>query len=175
MKYEINKVKVGLTLVLLGLLFGLGMGISFGIYEDEFKDYIAEGIIMHASVHADDPKAQDKIWRYAQRSHFHAMGIAATSLGLILLVMMTSLRTKIKSLTATLIGMVNLYPLAWFSMFWLAPSIGRSAAHHHLYTQIFTYVGTLSILLGLGILVMHLYFGAFHEKDEFEDNYRKPI
>ena len=76
-------IKLGLALVLLGLLFGIGLGISFGVREEAFEDYIAEGIAAHPEVH--DAKSADKIWRYAQRAHFHATGIAAFSIGLLLL------------------------------------------------------------------------------------------
>lgn len=175
MKHEITKVKVGLAFVLSGLLFGLFMGVLFGIYEEGVKSYITEGVMMNLSVHKDPTVAEDKIWRYAQRSHFHAMGIAATSLALILLVMATSLRARMKSLTATLISMINLYPLAWLSMFLLSPTIGRSAAHSHIITEAFTYISLLGILSGLVLLITHIYFGSFHEDDEFEDNYREQI
>ena len=40
--HELTTVKIGLALVFLGLLFGIGMGISFGINEDIYKSYITE-------------------------------------------------------------------------------------------------------------------------------------
>ena len=175
MKYEIKKVKVGLGFVLAGLLFGLFMGVLFGVYEDGFKDYITDGILMNPAAHENQAVSEEKIWRYAQRSHFHAMGIAAASLALILLVMASSLKTRMKSLTATLISMINLYPLAWLSMFLLSPSMGRTAAHSHWITEAFTYISLLGILFGLAILISHIYFNTFHEDDEFEDNYREQI
>ncbi len=71
-------------MVLFGLVFGIALGVGFGINEDAFKDFVAEGIATHPDVH--DSKSQDKIWRYAQRAHFHSTGIAAFSIGLLLLV-----------------------------------------------------------------------------------------
>ncbi len=85
MREELQKVKIGLALVLLSLAFGVGMGISFGVNEDAYENYIAEQVQAHPQVH--DEKSRDKIWRYAQRAHFHATGIAGFSLGLIILVM----------------------------------------------------------------------------------------
>ncbi len=175
MNYEINKVKTGISLALFGLLFGLFMGVLFGIYEDGVKDFINQGIAMHPLAHTDPAKSEEKIWRYAQRSHFHAMGISAVSLALILLVMTTSLRSRMKSLTATLIGLINLYPMAWLSMFLLSPSLGRSLAHEHILTELPTYVSLIGVLSGLSILILHIYFNMFHERTEFEDNYRKQI
>ena len=133
MRKELDTVKLGLFLAMLGLFFGIGMGIAFGLYEDSFKAYIAQGIsAAPAGLH--DANSQAKIWRYAQRAHFHAAAIASFAMVLILFVMVSDLAEGLKRLTAILIGMSTAYPLAWYSMFWLAPSMGREAAHHHILT-----------------------------------------
>ena len=162
MKHELQTVKIGLALVLLGLFFGLAMGISFGVNEDAYKDYISEGVAANPDVH--DGKSPDKIWRYAQRAHFHAMGIAAVTLGLIVLLMFSNMKAQIKRVAAILIGLGSFYPLSWFMMFLLAPGIGRGAAHGHLLTEMFTYIGVGGLLLGLLALVANLFFGAFAEE-----------
>ena len=156
---DLSPVKTGLALTLLLLIFGLSMGIGFGIAEDSFKDFIAQGIAAYPDVH--DDKSSSKIWRYAQRAHFHATGISAFSLALILLVVFSSLKDKMKTLASTAIGFVGLYPLAWFTMFILSPSIGRSAAHHHIITEALTYIGTGGLLIGLAILLGNLFLGLF--------------
>jgi hypothetical protein len=158
---ELATVKIGLAMVLLVLVFGVGMGISFGVNEDTYKSYIAEGIQEHPEVH--DDKSQDKIWRYAQRAHFHATGIAAFSLGLIILVMFSGMKARLKTVSAVLIGLGGLYPFSWFTMFRLAPSIGRGAAHDHYLTELFTYVGVGCLLLGMTILIANLFLGLFGE------------
>lgn len=152
---EIKTVRIGLFLVMLTLLLGLGLGVSFGVNEDSFKSYITAGVNSHPEVH--DSKSEDKIWRYAQRAHFHATGIAAFSIGLVILTMFSSLKARLKSIAAILIGMGGLYPLSWLSMFILAPSIGRDAAHHHIMTEIFTYTGVLGLLAGIGLLSANLF------------------
>jgi hypothetical protein len=48
-------------------------------------------------------------------------------------------------------------------MFLLSPSIGRSPAHEHMLTQLFTYVGVGGLLLGSFFLVANLYLGLFKE------------
>jgi len=98
MKHEIKNVKTGLTFVFFGLLFGLGLGVLFGVYEDNFKDFIELGVLANPELH--DEQSQGKIWTYAKRAHLHSMGIVAVSLGLILLIMVTSMRSTMKSLTA---------------------------------------------------------------------------
>ncbi len=158
---DLSPVKIGLFLALLLLFFGLSMGIGFGIAEDSFKDFIAQGIATYPDVH--DDKSASKIWRYAQRAHFHATGISAFSLVLILLVLFSSLKDRMKTIASTAIGLVGLYPLAWFTMFILSPTIGRSAAHHHIITEILTYVGTGGLLVGLAILFSNLFLGLFQK------------
>jgi len=153
--------KFGLALVLLGLALGVGMGISFGVKESAYKSYIAEGIQAHPQLH--DDKSQQKIWRYAQRAHFHATGIAAFSLGLIILVSFSDMRSGFKTLSSILIGMSSLYPLSWLSMFLLAPSIGRDAAHHHFLTELFLFLGVSGLVLGTLVLVVNIFFGQFRE------------
>ncbi len=162
MSTDISAVKAGLAIVLLGLFFSVALGISFGVNEDVFKDYVAEGIAVHPEVH--DENSQDKIWRYAQRAHFHAGGVSAFCLGLIFLVMFSDLRPRLRRVSSILIGLGSFYPLAWLSMFFLAPSIGRDPAHEHILTTLLTYVGVGGILLGSFFLLANLFLGLFKEK-----------
>ena len=37
-------IKAGLALVMLGLLFGIGLGVTFGVNEAFFETYVAQGI-----------------------------------------------------------------------------------------------------------------------------------
>jgi len=161
MNDEVKTVKTGLFLVMLTLIFGIGLGVGFGVAEDSVKSYISEGIASHPEVH--DDKSNSKIWRYAQRTHFHATGIAAFSIGLVILIMVSSLKKKLKTISSILVGLGGLYPLSWFTMFILAPSIGRSAAHHHVITEMFAYVGVGGLLLGIALLCANLFFDMFQE------------
>lgn len=161
MKEELKVVKAGLLLVMLTLMFGISLGVGFGIAEDSVKSYISEGVASHAEVH--DDKSNKKIWRYAQRAHFHSTGIAAFSIGLIILIMFSSLKKELKKVASILVGLGGLYPLSWFTMFILAPSMGRSAAHHHFITEIFTYIGVAGLLLGITVLCANLFFNKFGE------------
>ncbi len=161
MSAELSRVKIGLALVLLGLFLNVSLGVTFGVNEDAYKDFIAEGIEAHPAVH--DEKSQDKIWRYAQRAHFHAGGVSTFCLALIILVMFSKLTPGMKNAASILLGLGSFYPLAWLSMFFLSPSLGRDAAHEHILTETFTYIGVGGILLGSIILVGNLFFGLFGE------------
>ena len=161
MNDQLSDVKIGLALVLLGLVLGIGLGIGFGTNEGAFKDFIAQGIAANPEVH--DANSQAKIWRYAQRTHFHANGISAFSIGLLLLAGASTLTRQLKKAVSILIGLGSLYPLAWLSMFFLAPSIGRDSAHSHFVTELFTYSGVGCLVIGLAILASNLFLGWFGE------------
>lgn len=159
MRDSIKPVKLGLALVMLSLFFGVGMGVSFGVAEDSYKSYVSDNVAKYPELH--DEKSTSKIWRYAQRAHFHATGIAGFSLGLVLLTMFSSMADPFKSLASVSIGLGGFYPLSWYSMFYLAPLIGREAAHGHLLTESFTYLGVAGLLVGMVILSLNLFFGLF--------------
>lgn len=161
MNEEIKVVRIGLFLVMLTLVFGVSLGIGFGVGEDSIQTYISNGVASHADVH--DEQSNAKIWRYAQRAHFHSTGIAAFSLGLVLLIMHSSLKRKLKTVAAIFVGLGGLYPQSWFTMFLLAPSIGRSAAHNHFITEMFVYIGVGGLLLGIAMLCANLFLGLFSE------------
>ncbi|MDO8413699.1 MAG: hypothetical protein Q7S51_07930 [Gallionellaceae bacterium] len=161
MNNALRNIRPGLFLALLTLLFGIVMGISFGANEAGYEHWIAQEIALHPTLHdADSP---EKIWRYAQRAHFHATGIGAFSLGLMLLVGLTGMRARMKTICSTLIGLSGFYPLGWLSIFMLAPSMGREPAHEAAITQVLVYVGVIGLLSGLLILALHLLFDMWKE------------
>jgi hypothetical protein len=73
--------------------------------------------------------------------------------------MFSDLTRRLQKISSILIGLGGVYPLAWLSMFFLAPAIGRDPAH-------FTVVGVLSLLLGSFFLLANLFFGLFREQRE---------
>ncbi len=164
MSEQLKFVRVGLALVLLGLYFGVGLGIAFGINEDSFKTYIKRGVAAHPAV--QDADSNKKIWRYVLRAHFHSTGIAAFSLGLIILVVLSDMQRTYKTVSSGLIGLSGFYAFSWFSMFVLAPTIGRGPAHEHIVTQLFIFTGVGGLLAGSLILIMNLFLGKF--KDELD-------
>ena len=164
MVFDTDVLRTGLILSMLTLIFGIAMGVMFGANEDGVKGYITDGIAAHQSLH--DDKSESKIWRYAQRSHFHATGVGGFALVLVLLTGITSLSRRMKYITSTLIGIGSFYPLAWFNMYLMAPTIGRDPAHHHLLTKTFIYIGIGGLLTGILLLMLHIFAGKFHRVNQ---------
>lgn len=147
---DIGNLRLGLLLSMLTLIFGISMGVLFGANEDGVQEYISAGIAAHQSLR--DGKSQSKIWRYAQRAHFHATGVSAFALVLILITGVTSLSRRGKFVASTLIGVGSFYPLSWFSMFLLSPSLGRDGVHHAFVTESITMI--LVACLSAGVLLV---------------------
>jgi hypothetical protein len=124
---------------------------------------IANGIAAHPTRH--DAKSQDAIWRYVLRAPFHATGIGAFSIGLILIVAMSDLSVLMKKWTSLLIGLGSFYPAAWYTTFYLSPSLGRRAAHEHWITLTLVYVAIPSLVAGMAIMPANLYFGFVRSHD----------
>jgi hypothetical protein len=152
---KLSQVKVGLALALLCLLAGIGLGVSFGVKEDLYQDFIASGIAAHPALH--DAASQGVIWRWALRAHFHAAGVGAFGLVLIVLVALSGMSDLRKKVTAVLVGLGGLYPLSWFVMFLVAPAMGRKAAHHYWVVEALTYASLAALLLGLMSLLAALF------------------
>ena len=160
---DLKVIKIGLLITLFSLMFGIGLGIAFGAKEEVFKSYISENIQLNPTVH--DDKSKDKIWRYVQRAHFHSSGIAAYSLALLLIILVSKMKDSIKSFSATMIGIGTLYSFSWYLMFYLAPLIGRDAAHNHILTESVVYISTGAFLIGLFMIFSSIFLDMFNEKN----------
>ena len=159
--FDLKVIKIGLLITLLSLLFGIGLGIVFGAKEEVFKNYISQNIQANPTLH--DDKSKDKIWRYVQRAHFHSAGIASYSLALLLIILVSKMKTNAKSFSSTMIGIGTLYPLSWYLMFYLAPQIGRDAAHNHILTESIVYISTGAFLIGLFMIFSSIFLDKFNQ------------
>jgi hypothetical protein len=79
---------------MLTLLINIAFGALFGPNEDMFQNYIQAGISAHPALFK--PNDAEIIWRMVQRAHFHAGGIGAYSLGLVIVTALTSMSEKRK-------------------------------------------------------------------------------
>ena len=153
----LGPVKIGLALALLCLLSNIALGALFGANEDLFQNYIHAGIAAHPELFPNAAGAQNSIWRWVQRAHFHAGGIGAFSLGLVILTALTDMSAARKQITAALIGLSIFYPAAWFTMFYYAPIVGTKAARGVFLVELFTYIGVGALCVGLLSLILGIF------------------
>lgn len=124
----------GLTLSVLTLLFGQGMGIVFGLNEDSIKSRLkAATIEVRESVYHNDDTAikvvLDKSWSYMQRAHLHAGGMGATAVSLIILICLLPGSTRLIIPISTGLGAGGLgYSIFWMWAGFRAPALGSTGA-----------------------------------------------
>lgn len=158
---DLAPVRIGLALAILTILLNIGLGSAFGLFEEPIRAYIREGIAANPTLFKDAAREGDFIWRWIQRAHFHAGGIGAYVLGLIILTAISSMSAMQKRVTSILLGLSICYPLAWLMMYVYAPWVGRPVAHHLPIVEALTDIGVGSLCLGL----VSLLWGLFLRRD----------
>jgi hypothetical protein len=125
-------VKYGLLFALITLVYGFGLGGTFGVFEENIKEHLkSDASQVLASVYDGDEaqmkKIIDKSWIYFKRAHLHANGLGTASVILIILVSFLPIGNKIKSINALFLGVGSLgYSLFWMLAGLKAPGIGST-------------------------------------------------
>lgn len=131
---KIKVVRIGFLLSLLTLLFGFILGSLFGAIEGKIKGHLKEEAqAVFDTVYEGDSvkmkKITDKSWVYLKRAHFHANGLGAISLAVILLLMFMQAPLIIKNITAIFLGLGSLgYSIFWMFAALKAPGLGSTGA-----------------------------------------------
>ena len=130
----IKTMRAGVSLALLTLLYGFGLGLSFGVAEDSIKGHLHdEAQAVLAQKYGGEQAAADKVssksWTYFKRAHLHANGLGTTSLALIGLMALVPVPAGRRRTAALLLGAGALA----YSMFWMfaglrAPGLGSTGA-----------------------------------------------
>ena len=154
--------KIPFLLAIAGMAGGVFIAILFGANEAMFEHKIAAGLERNAKIQAiADPAAKaakieaeaGKNWRYYQRYHFHATGIAAMVLGLLLFLARVDAPENLKLAASYLsAGGGFLYPFVWLFAAMYGPEMGRHEAKEAF--AVFGYSGglfLLGVLLTLGL------------------------
>lgn len=144
-------------IALLCILGGVGISIVFGVNEDIFKDRISAGLEQNVKIQQiTDPTQKaskiaaesDKNWRYYQRFHFHATGIGAMMLGILLLLSKLKAPGRHKNIAAYMVSIGGtLYPFVWLFAAIYGPEMGRSEAKEAF--AFFGYMGGVFLLGGI--------------------------
>jgi len=158
--------KIPFMLAILGMLGGVSIAILFGVNEDLVKDQIAAGLEQNAKIQAmADPAEKEQMleaeadanWRYYQRYHFHATGIGAMSLALLLFLVRVSAPQKFKLAASYLISVGGLlYPFVWLFSGIYGSVMGRAEAKEAF--ALFGYMGGLFLVGVLLALALALKF-----------------
>lgn len=131
---KLRVVRTGLLLSLLTLLFGFGLGLTFGAFEDSIKGYLKDKAAQakETAYQGDEvlmKKITNKSWVYLKRAHLHANGLGVIAVCLVLLTVILPMPDKIKTLTALCLGFGSL----GYSVFWMfaglkAPGLASTGA-----------------------------------------------
>ena len=124
----------GLLISFLAIVFGTASGMAFGLYEDQIKGALLADVKAHPQIHeqtADNVKKQvGDAWRYIQRAQFHAQGLGALGVGIILVLGLSWVSASVKRWLALATGLgALLYPFTWLLMGLRIGSMGKQGAH----------------------------------------------
>lgn len=149
--------KIPFIIALICILGGVGISILFGLNEEMFKNRISEGLQQNVKIQQIlDPvkKAStlateaDKNWRYYQRFHFHATGIGAMMMGILLFLAWLKAPQKQKNIASYMVALGGtLYPFVWLFAGIYGPEMGRSEAKEAF--AFFGYMGGVFLLGGI--------------------------
>jgi len=146
----------GLLISFLAIVVGTGLGMAFGLYEDQIKDGLLADVKAHPQIHEQTPdnfkKQVGDGWRYFQRAHFHAQGLGALGVGIIVVLALSWVSASVKKWLALATGVgALLYPFCWLLMGLRIGSMGKQAAHASV-----DWLAALSIPLFFGGMMLTL-------------------
>ena len=149
--------RIPFLVTVLGMALGVAIAIVFGISESYFKDHISEGLKKNVKINAiqDSVERDSKIkyeagknWRYFQRYHFHATGIAAMTLAVLMFLSFLNGPQKEILVTKYILAMGGfLYPFVWLFAGYFGPEMGRHEAK-----EAFAFLGYAGGLSLFGLL-----------------------
>ncbi len=125
-------VKYGLLFALITLVYGFGLGGTFGAFEENIKEHLKNDAreVLATTYNGDEVKMKkitDKSWVYFKRAHLHANGLGTASVILIILVSFLPINSKIRTINAIFLGVGSLgYSLFWMLAGLKAPAMGST-------------------------------------------------
>ncbi len=167
---NVSPIKWGALIAMITLLYGFGMGITFGTAEDSIMDNF-EMMAREApsDVYKNDKakmnKITDKSWEYLKRAHFHANGLGVIALALIILLsFMMNIPNILKTLTSLALGIGSLgYSLGWMFAGLKAPSLGSTDLSKEAISWL-AIPSALLCVIGLISVILFFLYEAFIRK-----------
>ena len=130
--------KIPFAMAILSMAGGDFIAILFGVNEDMFLARINAGLERNVKiqqiVNAEEKSAKiksetEKNWRYYQRYHFHATGIGAMMMAMLLFLAQLNIGAKAFYPPAYLLSVGGLlYPFVWLFAGVYGPEMGRTEA-----------------------------------------------
>lgn len=156
--------KIPFAMAILSMAGGVFIAILFGVNEDMFQARIQAGLERNVKiqqiVNAEEKSAKiksetDKNWRYYQRYHFHATGIGAMMMAMLLFLAQLNIGAKAFYPPAYLLSVGGLfYPFVWLFAGIYGPEMGRTEAKEAF--AIFGYMGGLFLVGAIWTLWLSL-------------------
>lgn len=156
--------KFPIILSIFAMVGGVFIAIIFGANESFFNDRITQGLKKNVKIQSMQDEAaksekikseQEKNWRYYQRYHFHANGIASFTLALLIFlgfVKVSKYEFLIASYMLSVAGF--LYPFVWLFAAIYGPEMGRDVAKETF--AVFGYMGGVYLLAIIYVLYLAL-------------------
>jgi len=170
MTNDLTQLRIGITLSLITLLFGFGLGGSFGAFEDRIKASLHQSAMaVKDSVYEGDEAAMGKVtskaWTYMKRAHLHANGLGTSSLVLILLLATIPASAKIKRLVAGALG-AGALGYSWFWLFAARRAPGLGSTHDAKESLSWLAVPSAGLCVVGLIAVLVLFVGHHYRRQE---------
>jgi len=149
--------RIPFFLSLLAMIGGVFIAILFATQEDKFQSKIAAGLEKNEKIQkivdptekaAKIKSESEKNWRYYQRYHFHATGIGAMMIGILLFLARLQAPKNLITIASYMVAVGGfLYPFVWLFAGMYGPEMGRSEAKEAF--AIFGYMGGVFLVGGL--------------------------
>ena len=162
--------KIPFFLAILSMIGGVFISILFAVNEEMFIRRIHAGLEKNIKIQQISSEQErlakittetEKNWRYYQRFHFHATGIGAMMLGLLLFLSSLNAPSSFVIVAKYMVSIGGfLYPFVWLFAGIYGPEMGRSEAKESF--ALFGYMGGVFLAGGVWTLWLGLRYNSKH-------------
>ncbi len=149
-----RNIRLGLVFSLLTVLFGFGLVVTFGVYEEEIIGLFSDKaeLVLDTTYKGDKVKMNESVhsaWTHLNDTRLHAFSLGTASLTLCILLAFLSINDNMKSIVGLLLGAGALgYALFWMWVSIRIPQFG-SVLEAKASIRIFAQISSGACVLGL--------------------------